>query len=124
MQLKLTTSLSDFQLKAANLKLQAMFAGNYFSICTIDEIGNLIGVNPKMGGKDYQALHLLHCVSWDQMDREMIQNVQLKSFEVLGITLHLEPPREITVEIAEEVKSSDSYSPAKPKTFFQRLLLK
>lgn len=123
MQVKLTTSLTDFQLKAANTKLQAMFASGFFDICVIDNIGNLVGVNPKMAGKDYQALYVLHCVHWTQMDRQMIEEIRRKSFEVLGIQLQLEAPREIMVEI-EDAEEVDIYPPPKPKTFFQRLLLK
>ena len=83
--------MTEFQKKAAITALQNMFeSSGFFSICTIDKVLKLTGCIPDQ--KDYQALSLLHCVSWRDMDAEMRNMVMLKTmqmFESPGFDMRL-----------------------------------
>ncbi len=76
-------TLSNFQATAAAVALNKMFSGTHFSICDLDKLASLIGV--QLGGLDYQALHNLHCVKWSDMPPMLREQVREKSIELLGL---------------------------------------
>lgn len=58
----MTTDLKEL---AAVTALNAMMAKGWFSICTIDNVGQMLGRNPR--GEAYDILHSLHCIHFDKM---------------------------------------------------------
>jgi hypothetical protein len=75
--------ITDFQAQAATVALVKMFKGSYFSICELDELAKLIGVT--LGGPDYKALSILHCVNWADMPDPFRIQVRDKCVELLGL---------------------------------------
>ncbi|WP_454752197.1 hypothetical protein [Cupriavidus necator] len=65
--------MTDLEQKAIEAALRKMFAQGHFSICTIDTCLKLLGI--PQGGKSYQLLHTLHCVSYADMDRDLAQAI-------------------------------------------------
>jgi hypothetical protein len=49
--------------------VQHLFEKNYFSICTLDKVIELVGA--RQGGEAYRMLHALHCVDFGKMDPEL-----------------------------------------------------
>jgi len=73
--------MNDFQRMAATTALKDMFENsNHFNVCVVDKLLKLTGCIPDK--KDYQALSLLHCVSWVDMEPELRQMVQLKTMQM------------------------------------------
>lgn len=62
--------------------LKKLFGDSHFSICTLDKIGELIGVNPKAHG-NYRFLHALHCVDYSSMSDAIKNQLQHKVMECL-----------------------------------------
>ena len=58
----MTTDLKEL---AAVTALNDMMAKGWFSICTIDNVGKMLGRNPR--GEAYDILHSLHCIHFDKM---------------------------------------------------------
>lgn len=58
----MTTDLKEL---AAVTALNDMMGKGWFSICTIDNVGKMLGRNPH--GEAYDILHSLHCVHFDKM---------------------------------------------------------
>lgn len=75
--------LTNFQAQAANLALHNLLHGRHFSICDLDKLAKLIGV--QLGGKDYEALHGLHCVNWADMPEPLRTQAKEKVVELLGL---------------------------------------
>lgn len=71
------SGLSDFQKNAIILALRRMYKGSHFDICTVDEILKLTGKH--MNPDDHKALHLLHCVHWEDMGKDMMK----QSFHII-----------------------------------------
>lgn len=59
----------DIKQLAAMTALNSMMDGGYVSICTIDNIAKMLGINPK--GAAYDVLHTLHCVHFSKMPTEL-----------------------------------------------------
>ena len=78
--------LTDFQQRAAALAIKTMFNKPYFDICVVRDIAKMFGRENQLGGRDYEALHTLHCVNWANMDHTLRQQVHDKVLEVLGLT--------------------------------------
>lgn len=64
--------------------LNSMMAKGHFSICTIDSVGELLGINPR-GCDAYKILHPLHCIDWAKMPQELRDAVPGLIQECLGI---------------------------------------
>lgn len=92
--------------------LNKMFRGRYFSICTIDSVAEMLGVNP--AGEAYRMLCPLHCVHWDEMPAQVRQQVPDLIREYLGVgpAFQFETLRHEVIEVA----------PAEPRRGFLRLL--
>lgn len=65
--------LAQFKNMAVALALKKMFEDSHFSICTVDQLCKVTGT--RIDADVYNSLHLLHCVHWNQMPREMRQAV-------------------------------------------------
>jgi PRTRC genetic system protein C len=78
------TDLTAFQLGAAAVALRkALYGSNHFSICDVDSLAKLL--DRSVGGKDYQALHAMHCVHWGDMPPGMADEVRRKVVELLAL---------------------------------------
>ncbi len=76
--------LTEFQIQAAAVALRkALYGSNHFSICDVDNLAKLL--DRTVGGKDYQALHAMHCVHWGDMPLGMADVVRRKVVELLGL---------------------------------------
>lgn len=98
--------MQNLKTLAAVTALNVMMQKNYFSICAIDSVAKMLGVNPK--SEAYDILLTLHCVDWDKMPKELKDAVPELIKECLGIVLTyqlkpLEMP-ELPKEVKEEIK--------------------
>ena len=56
---------ADLKELAAVTALNDMMGKGWFSICTIDNVGQMLGRNPR--GEAYDILRSLHCIHFDKM---------------------------------------------------------
>lgn len=63
--------MSDLKQLAAVTALNDMFQRGHLSICTIDSIGRMLGIDPKRGGDSYNILQSVHCVDFAKMPMEL-----------------------------------------------------
>lgn len=78
-------NLFNPKLIALKLALKKMFAGNHFSICTINECIKLTGVIPN--SETLKIMHAVHCVNFTDMDdnfRKWIFSETIKMFTIPG----------------------------------------
>lgn len=69
-------------LTAIKLALDNMFKEkSHFSICTIDEICELLDIIPNK--KDHQKLRLLHCIHYSDMTQQELNQLKELVLEVL-----------------------------------------
>lgn len=73
--------MSDIKVMAATAALQKMLAQKYFDICTIDNIIKMLGIVPDR--EAYSILHTLHCVDYDQMQPELLEQLSVLIMRVL-----------------------------------------
>lgn len=69
---------------SALTSLNNMMRGGHFSICAIDSVGKLLGIEPR-GTDAYNVLHALHCVDWGAMPPQLRDAVPGLINECLGI---------------------------------------
>jgi len=74
-----------FEESVLKTALENMFSGRSFSICDLDRIGEIIGVNPSQH-PNYKLLHALHCVNFRDMDKVVLDQLQQKVAECLKPT--------------------------------------
>ena len=75
--------MNTFQQGAVEAALKKLFSQSYFDICTINKIGETIGVNPKQS-PNYSALSLLHCVNYSDMPSHVKNELPNIVVEVLA----------------------------------------
>lgn len=75
--------MDDLKQLAAMTALNEMLAGNHFSICTIDNVGKLLGVNPK--GEAYDTLSTLHCIDYSKMPAKLRDAIPDLIRQCLGV---------------------------------------
>lgn len=92
--------LTQFQAQAAGIALHKMLLGHHFSICDLDSLAKLVGV--ELGGKDYQALRGLHCMNWADIPEPLRTQAREKIVELLGL-----PPMIIEGEKATQQQPSN-----------------
>jgi len=92
--------LTEFQRRAALVALRQMFNDDFFSICAIRSIAEMLDIEYRLRGPDWEALRLLHCVPWSRMGNELAEQVRAKSLELLSA----EPLR---VEIGQRTESTN-----------------
>lgn len=64
---------TEIKMMAAQAALRKMVEGNYFDICTIDNVVKMLDVKPDRD--TYQVLHTLHCVHYNQMPPELLEKL-------------------------------------------------
>lgn len=72
----------SFETAVLEQALNKLFTEKHFSICTLDDIGKLIGVNPSQH-PHYKLLRALHCVAYANMSPEILQELQQRVAECL-----------------------------------------
>lgn len=60
----------DIKLLAAEAALRKMVEGDYFDICTIDRMVEMLGIKPD--AEAYSILRTLHCVHYNKMGAELL----------------------------------------------------
>jgi len=76
-------NLTQFQAQAANITLHKLLTGDHFYISDLDKLAKLIGV--QLGGKDYEALHGMHCMRWAEIPEPLRTQAREKVIELLGL---------------------------------------
>jgi hypothetical protein len=62
--------MSQVQVTIAQIALKKMLSGASFSICTITDIGEMLGVDPR-GTQAFKMLKPLHCMEYTLMPAEV-----------------------------------------------------
>jgi hypothetical protein len=96
--------------------LNNMMRGSYFSICTIDSVGRLLGIEPR-GSDAYNVLHTLHCIDWGKMPPQLREAVPGLINECLGIA----PAFQFTNAKAGQVIDLTPDAKAPKRSFMQLL---
>ena len=65
--------MDEIQKMAVNAAIEKMLKDGYLSICTIDKILKMTGGVPDK--KDYEILHMLHCVSFKEMQPDLLRGL-------------------------------------------------
>ncbi len=73
---------AQIKLLAAQAALQKMLSSSHFSICTIDRIIEMMGLKPDR--EAYEILHTLHCVDYNQMPSELVDELPTLIHRVLA----------------------------------------
>ena len=77
-------AMTDLKQLSALTALNSMMAKDWFDICTVDRVAELLGVS--CGGSEaYKILHPLHCVAWAKMPQELRDAVPGLIQECIGI---------------------------------------
>ncbi len=82
--------MNDFHIAAAKTALKHMFEKRYYDICIVDKLIKMTGCHPSK--KDYEALSMLHCVDFIEMDSDLRQAMYLKTIQIFdneGFSLEL-----------------------------------
>jgi hypothetical protein len=72
--------MNEFHKRAAIVSLKSMFGKSYFDITVVDACLKLSGCIPDR--KDYEALRALHCVHWNEMEKDLREMVLLKTMQM------------------------------------------
>lgn len=78
--------MTDLKQMAALTALNDMMQKGHPNICTIREVGELLGVNPKQDQEAYTILSSLHCVSFGKMPAELREAVPELVQRCLGVS--------------------------------------
>jgi hypothetical protein len=74
----------DLKQLSALTSLNHMMRGGHFSICTIDSVAELLGIEVR-GSEAYKVLRPLHCIDWNKMPPALKDAVPGLINECLGI---------------------------------------
>ena len=75
--------LTQFQAQAASITLHNLLYGGNFYISDLDKLAKLIG--KEIGGRDYDALHGMHCMKWAEIPEPLRTQAREKVVELLGL---------------------------------------
>ncbi len=75
--------LTQFQAQAASITLHKLLYGDNFYISDLNELAKLIG--KEIGGRDYDALHGMHCMKWAEIPEPLRTQAREKVVELLGL---------------------------------------
>lgn len=76
--------MSDLKQLSALTSLNAMMEKSYFSISTVDSVGDMLGINPQKS-EAYRIPHPLHCIDWSAMPKELRDAIPCLIQECLGV---------------------------------------
>ena len=86
--------LDAIQVMAVKAAVNKMMQDGYISICTVDNILKITGGIPNR--KDYELLHMLHCVHFMDMDPELLRGLPVILQRVIAA--------EVVIEFSPKVK--------------------
>lgn len=120
---------NDLKQMAALTALNEMLAGSSPSICTIDQVGRMLGIDPKRAGDAYQILHTLHCVNYSKMPRELRDQIPGLVQQCLGVETTFQfdacptpdAMREAAAKLVRTIDAATSEA-SKPRGFLGRLV--
>lgn len=69
---------------AVEAALKTMWDKGFFSICTIDNIGEALNIAVR-NHPDYKTLRLLHCINFNNMDPELLKALPSMLSNVLNV---------------------------------------
>lgn len=99
--------LNEFHLAAVKHAAEHMlYNSNYFCIVDFDNIAKILG--SEVGGNDYQALRLMHCKHWKDMDpqlREQIRTTAIRLLSNIPERMELDVPRFLQYSAADKVRA-------------------
>jgi len=72
----------DLAQKIIKEGLDELFQSRHFSICAIDRLAKVLGVNAE-SHPHYKLLHILHCRAYNEMDPEVRQSLPTLVMECL-----------------------------------------
>ncbi|MFT0137312.1 hypothetical protein ACEK07_04530 [Alcanivoracaceae bacterium MT1] len=75
--------MDQFKKLAVETAVKKLFSKCHFDICTLNEIGDMIGVNPRQH-PDYRFLRGLHCVNYADMDPQLTAQLQQRVLDCLA----------------------------------------
>lgn len=108
---------NSFEAKALELALNKLFSEKHFSICQLDTIADLIGVNAQ-AHPNYKTLRALHCVDYNKMDRETRDQLQIKIMECLRPQFNFSSAaitKALLMEGNDHIPTEDNYLPGTAK---------
>lgn len=77
--------MDKFKAEAVNLLLDKLFnEQSYFSICSVDKMGDVIGCNIDCY-EHIETLRALHCIKYKKMSPELRESLPLMVMECLSI---------------------------------------
>jgi len=74
--------MNEIQKMACQAALEKMIRDGYVCICTIDKILKITGGIPDR--KDYEVLHVLHCVHFREMPKDLLRGLPVILARVIG----------------------------------------
>lgn len=100
-------ALNEFHLAAVKHAADHMlYKSKWFCIIDFDTIAKMLG--SEVGGNDYQALRLMHCKHWADMDpqlREQIRTTAMRQLSNIPERLELDVPRFLQYSAADKVRA-------------------
>jgi thymidine phosphorylase len=78
-----TEATSEIKALTAMTALNSMMESGYVNICTIREVGTVLGIKPI--GEAMNVLEALHCVRFEKMPVELRERVPMLIQECLGV---------------------------------------
>lgn len=99
--------LNEFHL--ATIKHAAnhmLYECRHFNICDFDKIAKMLGSD--VGGNDYRALSLMHCIDWADMApelREQVRNTVIRLLSNIPERHELDVPRFLQYSASEKVRA-------------------
>lgn len=75
------TNMDQTKRMVAVAALNKLFTSNHFSICTLDDVIDVVGARP--AGESYKLLRALHCIDYAKMEPELRDRVPLLVNECL-----------------------------------------
>lgn len=74
----------DPRTEIARLQLEKILGGSWFSICDLESLGNILGVNVQQHHK-YSELRAMHCLHYSKMSPELKAYLRDTILEVLSM---------------------------------------
>ena len=104
--------MSAFDQAVLETALTKLFSDSHFSICQVDKIGALVGVNPQQH-PNYKRLQALHCVDYRDMPQAVLEQLQQKVVECLQPRPHMHSgamlAKALMLEGNDHVNTEDTY---------------
>lgn len=88
----------------------------YFDICSLDDIGRMLGVNPNKH-PNYKYLRALHCINYGDLDPVIKQELPQRVFECLR------PDINVNVDVFAHALTSEgnNFAPTEDEQFIRRI---